>query len=172
MTRSWTPPLTLNQQKALAIIPKITASMSILGSGFIMQHVIRSRKRRRLCYHRLLLGMSVMDSITSFRVSSIMIYWTPPVLFATKLCISYDIEFFPLQQISKQEFHVNMGIARGNRSLRRRRHSTNMHSRRILRPDHDSQRTLQRFPCPLLPINSQIFMEGRCIRCIWGWKVL
>ena len=63
----WTPPLTLSQQIALAIIPKITSALSILGSVYITQHILRSPKRRSLCYHRILLGMSIMDIISSSR---------------------------------------------------------------------------------------------------------
>ena len=67
MGNKWTPPLTLNQQIAIAIMPKITASFSIIGSLLILQHIIRSPKRRAICYHRLLLGLSSMDVISSIK---------------------------------------------------------------------------------------------------------
>ena len=59
--------LTQSQQIALAIIPKATSSLSIIGSVYILQHVCRSRKRRARCYHRLLLGMSAMDVVSSLK---------------------------------------------------------------------------------------------------------
>ncbi|KAL7552653.1 hypothetical protein ACHAWF_017409 [Thalassiosira exigua] len=63
----WTPPLTRNQQIAIAILPKFTASLSMIGSAFILQHVLLSPKRRQLCYHRILLGLSAMDLVSSFK---------------------------------------------------------------------------------------------------------
>lgn len=64
---NWTPPLTENQQKANAIIPKFTASLSLIGSTFIVFHVLQSKKRRHRVYHRILLGLSLMDMISSFK---------------------------------------------------------------------------------------------------------
>jgi len=57
--------LPLPQQKALAIIPKILSVPSWLGSTFIVQHVLRSPKRRKRVYHRILLLMCCMDWIFS-----------------------------------------------------------------------------------------------------------
>ena len=59
--------LTLKQQIAIAIMPKITASFSIIGSLLILQHIVRSPKRHTICYHRLLLGLSSMDAISSIK---------------------------------------------------------------------------------------------------------
>jgi len=53
-------------EKALAIIPKITGSLSFIFSLYIVQHVLRSRKKRGKTYHRLLLGMSLCDMVGSF----------------------------------------------------------------------------------------------------------
>lgn len=53
------------KQKALAIIPKFSGALSMIGSAFIFQHIIRSPKRRGLVYHRLLLMMSLSDFIGS-----------------------------------------------------------------------------------------------------------
>ena len=51
------------QWKALAIVPKITAFPSIVSATFIAQHILRHPKRRSRVYHRLMLGMSLMDVI-------------------------------------------------------------------------------------------------------------
>jgi hypothetical protein len=57
--------LQLSQQKFLAITPKVTSIPSLIGVvTFIIQHVIRSKKRRcSRAYHRILLSMSIMDWI-------------------------------------------------------------------------------------------------------------
>lgn len=47
--------------RAMAIAPKCTGIVSLISSTFIIQHVLRDRKRRSLTYHRLLLGMSISD---------------------------------------------------------------------------------------------------------------
>uniref|UniRef100_A0A7S2LU29 G-protein coupled receptors family 1 profile domain-containing protein n=1 Tax=Skeletonema marinoi TaxID=267567 RepID=A0A7S2LU29_9STRA len=47
--------------KAMAVAPKVTGIISLFSSTFIIQHVLRDRKRRSLTYHRLLLGMSISD---------------------------------------------------------------------------------------------------------------
>jgi len=60
-------PFSLEQQQFLALCPKITALPSIVGSAYIVQHIVRSPKRCRRVYHRLLLGMSVMDFIWSVK---------------------------------------------------------------------------------------------------------
>ena len=50
----------------MAIAPKCTGFISLCASTFIVQHVLRDRKRRNLTYHRLLCGMSMSDMIGSF----------------------------------------------------------------------------------------------------------
>eukprot|EP00984_Skeletonema_dohrnii_P001292 scaffold401_cov144-Skeletonema_dohrnii-CCMP3373.AAC.3 len=51
--------------KVLAVAPKVTGIISLFSSTFIIQHVLRDRKRRSLAYHRLLLGMSIADFVGS-----------------------------------------------------------------------------------------------------------
>ena len=70
------PPFTAGQQKAIALVPKFFASPSIVGSIFIVQHVLRSPKRRQGVYHRILLLMSVHDFIYS--VKAFMSTWPMP----------------------------------------------------------------------------------------------
>mmetsp|Transcript_34268 Transcript_34268/g.83123 ORF Transcript_34268/g.83123 Transcript_34268/m.83123 type:complete len:429 (+) Transcript_34268:93-1379(+) len=62
------PPFSLEQQMVLALVPKFTAIPSIVGSVYIVQHVLRSRKRRQRTYHRLLALMSAMDFIYAIKV--------------------------------------------------------------------------------------------------------
>jgi len=52
----------------LALVPKFTSLPSIVGSAYIVQHVLRSRKRRQKTYHRLLALMSAMDFIYAIKV--------------------------------------------------------------------------------------------------------
>jgi hypothetical protein len=52
--------------KAVAIIPKVTGGISVLSSGFIIWPVVHSKNRRRTLYHRLLVGMSACDILSSF----------------------------------------------------------------------------------------------------------
>jgi hypothetical protein len=67
----FTPPFTLTQQKVLALVPKVTAVPSILGSLYIIQHALRSLALRspsdKRVYHRLLVAMSTMDFIYSVK---------------------------------------------------------------------------------------------------------
>ncbi len=52
--------------RANVIIPKITGLLSITGSGYIAQDVLRNpHKRTNSIYHRLMLGLSVSDIIYS-----------------------------------------------------------------------------------------------------------
>ena len=59
----------MEQQKALSLIPHITGSLSILGSAFIIFDVASDRKKWSSTYHRLLLGMGIYDFISSFATS-------------------------------------------------------------------------------------------------------
>ena len=61
------PPFSLEQQKVLALVPKFTSIPSIIGSLYIVQHVLRSSKRRQRTYHRLLAVMSIMDFIYAIK---------------------------------------------------------------------------------------------------------
>jgi len=60
-------PLSDFQQKFVAIVPKVTGGLSIVGSSYIIWHVASSRKRLSKPYHRLLLNMSAQDLIYSVR---------------------------------------------------------------------------------------------------------
>ncbi len=51
--------------RAMALVPKFTGLISLICSTFIIQHILRSPKRRRHIYHRLLLGMSTSDCVVS-----------------------------------------------------------------------------------------------------------
>lgn len=56
-----------NVLKANVIIPKITGFLSMIGSGYIIQDVLRNpHKRTKSIYHRLMLGLSISDTIYSF----------------------------------------------------------------------------------------------------------
>ena len=56
------------QHKALAIVPKCTALLSMIGAIYIIQHICRSEKRRRRVFHRLLCAMTIMDLVLSFNM--------------------------------------------------------------------------------------------------------
>ena len=55
------PKCQITKLRTMALAPKFTGIISLISSTFIIQHVLRDRRRRRLTYHRLLLGMSVSD---------------------------------------------------------------------------------------------------------------
>jgi len=55
---------TLAQQKAVAIAPKFTAFASILGSS-TAAFLVWKRAPNKTTYHRLVLGMSIVDLIAS-----------------------------------------------------------------------------------------------------------
>ena len=58
---------TEQQSKLLTILPRLSAPLSILGSGTILYIVLRDFKRKiRRVYHRLLLAYSSIDVICSF----------------------------------------------------------------------------------------------------------
>lgn len=60
--------VTLFEQKWQAIAPKPFALLSILGSGYILQHIFRKKERRTQVYHRILIGLSIYDIIMSFTI--------------------------------------------------------------------------------------------------------
>jgi hypothetical protein len=72
----FTPPFSERQIKATAIVPKVFSFPAILGSLFIIQHILRSKKRRSRVYHRILLWMSVHDFIYS--IKSFLSTWPIP----------------------------------------------------------------------------------------------
>ena len=50
----------------LQLIPRITSWFSVVGSTSIIARVLSDKKRRNDHYHRLMLGMSVVDFMFSF----------------------------------------------------------------------------------------------------------
>lgn len=56
---------TRGQQIALAVIPKITGSLSVIGSVWIVVEVLTTKEKRHNVYNRLLCMMSLLDCITS-----------------------------------------------------------------------------------------------------------
>jgi hypothetical protein len=54
-----------SQQVALAVAPKITAALSMLGSSWIVVEVLTQRTKRENVYNRLLCAMSIVDVITA-----------------------------------------------------------------------------------------------------------
>jgi hypothetical protein len=53
------------QQVALAVTPKVTASLSILGSSWIVIEVLTQKSKRHNVYNRLLCVMSCFDIATA-----------------------------------------------------------------------------------------------------------
>ena len=68
--------------KAFVIIPKISGCLSMMGSGWIMFHVLRSQTKSKLVYHRLLFGMSACDFLSSF------------ILFLSSWSVPQDTDMF------------------------------------------------------------------------------
>ena len=59
--------VTISQTKTLIITNKISAGLSIFGSSYIVKDVLRDpKKRNESTYHRIMLGLSCSDIITSF----------------------------------------------------------------------------------------------------------
>ena len=54
------------QQKWIAIAPKPFSLLSILGSSYILKHILTSKERRSQVYHHILLGLCAYDIIASF----------------------------------------------------------------------------------------------------------
>ena len=53
----------------MVILPKIIGGLSAVGSGYIIQNVMRDpRKRKGSTFHRLMLGLSTSDFLSSFFV--------------------------------------------------------------------------------------------------------
>ena len=55
----------LQMIKIITTVPHFTGALSVLGSGWIIQNVLRNAKRRNSVYHRLLLGASVADLLAA-----------------------------------------------------------------------------------------------------------
>ena len=54
-----------NWDLAYAVVPRVAAAFSLLGSGFIVFEVLSDAKKRRRVYHRIMCGMSCFDIIGS-----------------------------------------------------------------------------------------------------------
>lgn len=61
---------------ALAVAPKIPASLSLLGSLYIVYDILKMPRPKRRVYHRLLLGMSLFDCLAS--IAWFLGTWTLP----------------------------------------------------------------------------------------------
>lgn len=57
------------KQKSLAIVPKPFAILSLIGSSYIIYHVLHNSKRRNAVQYQILLGLSLSDIIFSTAVS-------------------------------------------------------------------------------------------------------
>ena len=63
MSHGWSE----RQIAAYLIIPKFQAALSIVGSGYVIQDVLRNpRKRSESTYHRIMVALSTSDIIYSF----------------------------------------------------------------------------------------------------------
>jgi len=63
-------------KKALALVPKGVGALSFFGSLFVAQDIIRNEKKRQSIFHRIMLGLSIFDTITSF--VNILSTWPTP----------------------------------------------------------------------------------------------
>lgn len=63
--------LTMGQKRALAIIPKVTGPLSLIGSCSILYDIFSSDRKKKLSrpYYRIMLGLSCADVVTSFMFS-------------------------------------------------------------------------------------------------------
>mmetsp|Transcript_31206 Transcript_31206/g.35881 ORF Transcript_31206/g.35881 Transcript_31206/m.35881 type:complete len:382 (+) Transcript_31206:252-1397(+) len=59
---------TIPQLKVLIILPKITGTMSTIGSSYIIYDVAKSLTKRENPFNRIMLGMSIADLFSSFFV--------------------------------------------------------------------------------------------------------
>lgn len=61
-------PMGAVQLRWLAAMPKVTGAISLVASTLIILSICRDRRKLRKTYHRLVLGMSISDWITSFAI--------------------------------------------------------------------------------------------------------
>ena len=54
-----------SKQVALAIVPKCSATLSIIGSTYILQYILRRPAKRRTVFSRLMVGLSTSDVVAS-----------------------------------------------------------------------------------------------------------
>ena len=58
-------PYSPKEQIALAVTPKISGFLSVIGSGWIVVEILTVREKRHNVYNRLLLAMSFIDVLSS-----------------------------------------------------------------------------------------------------------
>ena len=68
--------LTDQQNRVLAIIPRITGMMSMLGSSFVMYQVLKNPQKRTMAYHLQMLALSCADFL--FSLSFFVRNWPAP----------------------------------------------------------------------------------------------
>ena len=68
--------MSTSQLMLLATIPKVSGTFSLLGSFAVIYDVARDEKKRQTTYHRLMLGVSISDLLSS--VAFIMGTWAMP----------------------------------------------------------------------------------------------
>ena len=105
--------LSLPQQRALAILPKITGSASVIFSSLIACTVIRDKRNRSKVYHRLLLGMSIADLSSSFWLA--LSTWPIPeetgILWASGNTLTCNFQgFFTQFGISSPIYNASLSI--------------------------------------------------------------
>ncbi|KAL9188985.1 hypothetical protein ACHAXT_011475 [Thalassiosira profunda] len=54
-----------NPELVFAVVPRVAAAFSLLGSSFIVAEVCRDRRKRSRVYHRIVAGMSLFDIVGS-----------------------------------------------------------------------------------------------------------
>ncbi|MGK3740315.1 MAG: hypothetical protein ACI90V_007165 [Bacillariaceae sp.] len=54
-----------NPELIFAIVPRVAASFSMIGSAWIVSEVLRDKKKRGKIYHRIMLGLSCFDIVGS-----------------------------------------------------------------------------------------------------------
>lgn len=54
-----------NPELVFAVVPRVAAACSLMGSSWIVLEVLRDAQKRKKVYHRIMLGMSSFDIIAS-----------------------------------------------------------------------------------------------------------
>ena len=54
-----------SKQVAIAIVPKVSATLSIFGSAYILQYILRRPEKRSSVFSRLMVSLSVSDVVAS-----------------------------------------------------------------------------------------------------------
>jgi len=53
------------RQNILEWLPRVSATLSFLGSSFIVQDILKSQKKHAMTYHQIIIAMSVVDMLSS-----------------------------------------------------------------------------------------------------------